>query len=82
MQDELSSIILQGAQRVPTLLVLNPQQSLANLNLSQYENLDCEPLHDLKGHISHLLNEVPHLQSRTLKEECLKIIETQHKSRR
>lgn len=74
MQDELSSI-LQGAQRVPTLLVLNPQQPLANLNLSQYEILDCEPLHDLKGHISHLLNEVPHLLSPILKEECLKIIE-------
>ncbi len=74
MQEELGRI-LKGAQRVPTLLVLNPQQPLISLNLSQYEILDCEPLHDLKGHISHLLEEVPHLLSPVLKAECLKIIE-------
>ncbi len=33
MQEELSSI-LKGAQRVPTLLVCNPTQSLDSLNLS------------------------------------------------
>lgn len=74
MQQELTSI-LQGVQRVPTLLVLNPQQPLSSLNLSQYEVLDCEPLPDLKGHISHLLQEVPHLLPTSPKEECLKIIE-------
>ncbi len=74
LQEELGSI-LKGAQRVPTLLVLTPQQPLISLNLSQYEVLDCEPLHDLKGHISHLLEEVPHLLSPVLKTECLQIIE-------
>ena len=42
--------ILQGAQRVPTLLTLYPTQPLSSLNLNKYEVLDCEPLDDLKGH--------------------------------
>jgi len=60
MQEELDSI-LKGVQRVPTLLVSHPQQSLDSLNLSRYEVLDCEPLHDLKGHIRNLLAEIPYL---------------------
>lgn len=39
LQAELTSI-LSGVQRVPTLLALDPSQSLASLN----EVLDCEPL--------------------------------------
>lgn len=41
--------ILCGAQRVPTLLIHNPAQNLASLNLQQYTILACEPLHALKG---------------------------------
>ncbi len=67
--------ILKGVQRVPTLLVLNLHQSLSALNLSQYETLDCEPLHDLKGHIGHLLDEIPYLLPSTLKPQCDLIIE-------
>ncbi len=48
MQAKLVNL-LKGAQRVPSLLVLNPKQSLQELNLQQYEVLDCEPLHDLKS---------------------------------
>ena len=62
--------ILQGAQRVPTLLTLNPTQTLDTLNLSRYEILDCEPLHDLKGHLYNLLPEIPHLFESPLKSEC------------
>ena len=75
MQAELDSI-LKGVQRVPTVLVSHPQQSLASLNLLQYEVLDCEPLHDLKGHIRNLLTEIPYLLPPPLKVECTKIIET------
>ncbi len=60
MQAKLVNL-LKGAQRVPSLLVLNPKQSLQELNLQQYEVLDCEPLHDLKGHGQNLLNELPHI---------------------
>ena len=53
--------ILKGVQRVPTLLLLNPTQSLTELNLQHYTVLDCEPLHDLKGHLIHLTKELPYL---------------------
>ena len=73
---QLLSTILKGAQRVPTLLTHNPRQSLSSLNLSQYEVMDCEPLHDFKGHASHLLTELTKLLSGRLQKECTKIIET------
>ena len=75
LQSELISI-LEGAQRVPTLLALNPTQSLASLNLETYEVLDCEPLHDMKGHLNNLLPEIPHLLPPPLKTECQQIIDT------
>ena len=40
---ELLTEELKGAQRVPSLLVLNLTQSLKDLNLTDYEILDCEP---------------------------------------
>ncbi len=49
---EMQSLLteeLKGAQRVPALLITNPTQSLHELNLQDYEILNCEPLHDLKG---------------------------------
>ena len=61
---QLQSILseeLKGAQRVPSLLVTNPTQSISGLNLQEYEILSCEPLHDLKGHSYNLLQEIPHL---------------------
>ena len=67
--------ILCGIQHVPTLLLLNPQQSLSQLNLDDYTVLDCEPLHDLKGHFKNLLQELPFLlkgDERTTCEEIIK----------
>ena len=54
LKPQLMSIltdILQGFQRVPTLLTLCPTQSLISLNIQKYQVIDCEPLHDLKGHL-------------------------------
>ena len=59
--------LLKGAQRVPTLLISNPQHSLADLNLSHYTVLDSEPLHDLKG---HLLTELPYILNGLAKTLC------------
>ena len=50
---------LQGVRRVPTLLLLNPMGRLSDLELEWYTVLDCEPLHDLKGHLIHLCKELP-----------------------
>ena len=59
-----------------TLLTLNPIQTLQSLNLHEYEILDCEPLHDFKGHAYNLLTEVPTLFESPLKEEIKTLIET------
>ena len=68
--------ILQGAQRVPTLLTLNPRQPLTSLNFSMYEVLDCEPLHDIKGHLHNLLPEIPHLLPQELSSDCQQLLDT------
>ena len=51
--------ILCGAQRVPSLLLLNPTQTFTEMNLNDYTVLDCEPLHDMKGHLENLFEELP-----------------------
>ena len=59
---ELQSLLAQclnGVQRVPSLLITDPDQPLVSVNLTEYTVLDCEPLHDLKGHLPHLLTELP-----------------------
>jgi len=50
LQETLCSL-LKGAQRVPTILTLNPTQSLHRLNLTDYEVLDCEPLRPQGSHL-------------------------------
>ena len=37
-----------------------PNESLEEANLYQYDILLCEPLHDTTGHIKNLLQEIPH----------------------
>ena len=53
--------VLKGAQRVPSLLFLNPSQSLEAINMQHYSVLDCEPMHDLKGHLLNVYAELPHI---------------------
>ena len=62
LQKELARV-LAGVQRVPTLLLENPTQPLSTLNMQRYCILDCEPLHDLKGHLSHLFAELSYVLS-------------------
>ena len=52
---------LKGVQRVPTLLLDNPALPLADMNLQRYCVLDCEPLHDIKGHLANIFTELPHI---------------------
>ena len=54
-------------------------QSLPELNLNDYEVLDCEPLHDIKGHLFNILPEIPHIVKflqEPLKYECQQILAT------
>lgn len=57
--------ILKGAQRVRTLLLENPLQSLKGFNLQSYSILDCEPLHDMKGHLHNLFEVLPEVLDET-----------------
>ena len=79
LKDELSETLkgeLKGVQHVPTLPLLNPTGSLSNLNLEGYMVLDCEPLHDLKGHLINLCNELPYLLSGDIRKTTEEIVST------
>ena len=49
---------LLGVKRLPALLTTG--LSLEEIGIPRYEIANCEPLHDLKNVINHLLNELPH----------------------
>ena len=38
--------------------IFKPDEDLRNLNLQHYTVIDCEPLHDIKGHLFHELPSV------------------------
>lgn len=67
---------LQLTYCLTDILTLDPAQSLTTLNLSKYEVLDCEPLHDIKGHLYNLLPEIPELLPSQLKSECQQLLDT------
>ncbi len=66
---------LKGVQRVPSLLLTNPTESLESLNIENYHILDCEPLHDLKGHLHNIIGELPNKLEEPLSGEVKAIIE-------
>ena len=74
LQKELQEI-LQGVQRVPSLLFLKPEQELSEINLTHYHILDCEPLHDIKGHLLHLFIELPSILPPSIKNMCSECIQ-------
>lgn len=41
-----------------SLIMNNPTQYIAGLNLQSYTNLECEPLHDMKGHLSNVVEDI------------------------
>ena len=47
-------------QRLPSLFFNNLMSDLNDLNLSHYEILPHEPLHDISNNIKNLLNELVH----------------------
>ena len=68
--------ILGGVQRVRALLINNHRTPIADTNLHSYEVLPGESLHDVKGHIKNLLDELKfHLEDDVRKhyEEHIKL---------
>ena len=69
--------ILKGVVRVPALLLENPTQDLTSLNLGKYEIVASEPLHDIKGHMIHLITEIPDiLPTGETKSKCTHLIDS------
>jgi hypothetical protein len=58
LKDKVQTDLVETLRGAPTVLVHNPSQSLSDLNLQHYKVLDCEPLHDMKGHLLNLLPEI------------------------
>ena len=73
LQKMLTSI-LQGIQRVPSLMLLNPIQRLSQVHLNNYTILNCEPLHGLKGHFRNLLHELSFLLKGGNRTACEEVI--------
>ena len=69
--------ILRGVARVPALLLTNPTQHLASLNLGKYEIVASEPLHDIKGHVINLINEMPTIRPPgETRSKCIHLIDS------
>lgn len=47
-----------GISNFPALLQDYPETTLQSLNLHQYEVSPMEPLHDLKGHLGNIIDEI------------------------
>ncbi|KAL5517132.1 hypothetical protein EMCRGX_G002607 [Ephydatia muelleri] len=62
-----------GIVSVPALLQTNPTESLESLNLVQYEVSPLEPLHDIKGHFSNVIEESICIAPEGVKTELHKI---------
>ena len=69
LQQQLRQL-LEGIHRVPSLLLLNPLQPLTEIHLSRYTVLTSEPLHDLKGHLHNILEEIPYILNREVQQKC------------
>ncbi|CAC5356825.1 unnamed protein product [Mytilus coruscus] len=59
LQEEMSDL-LHGISRPPALLLHYPEKSLTESNISCYEVLPCEPLHDISNIVQNIIQELPH----------------------
>ena len=57
---ELLEYEMHGIQRLPALMFTKPRYTLEELNLSRYEILSNEPLHDVSNHVKNIYSELPH----------------------
>ena len=65
-----------GIANVPALLQVKPREELKNLNLQHYEILSTEPMHDLKGHLSNMIDECLHIATNEVVAMLTKIRDT------
>ena len=73
--EELFDEMYAGMNNVPTLLQPNPE-SFSDLQLYKHEISPTEPLHDLKGHISNIMDEVQKSATGDILNEIQKVVQT------
>ena len=56
---ELLENKMSRRKRLPALMFSEPEKTLEELNLSKYEILNNEPLHDVSNHIKNLHFQIP-----------------------
>lgn len=61
---------------VPALLQVKPREELKNLNLQHCEILSTEPMHDLKGHFSNMIDECLHIAPNEVESVLTKVKDT------
>ena len=66
----------KGIQKFPALLQPFPEKQLKDIHLDKYEISPCEPLHDIKGHMANLFEELPKHVSGAVETEVQKIKST------
>lgn len=66
---------LTGVQRVPSLLFSSPTENIQTLKLKNYTVLECEPLHDLKGHLCNVFEILPTILEKELAASCKTILD-------
>ena len=66
---------LAGVHRVPALIFHNQDKSMEESGLNLYEVAPSESLHDLKGHISNIWDELPYCLNDTEKIPFMKVKE-------
>ena len=57
LEQELEKL-QKGISNVPAILQITPQATLDSVKLGKYEIYPTEPLHDLKGHMRYIVDEV------------------------
>ena len=50
-------------------------QALSEINLQHYLVLECEPLHDLKGHLKNLFEILPEILDKEISLEVSEVLE-------
>ena len=65
--------LCRGIVNVPALLQGSPETPLTNLHLDKYEISPVEPLHDVKGHLSNLIDEIRAILTGEAKERVVAI---------
>ncbi len=74
---EIAFVALKmGISNFPAMLQKNPEESLESIGLKDYEVSPCEPLHDLKGHFTNLIEETLNVITGTVLNGIKKIKQT------